>query len=122
MPGARAAGCVAYNAHAWGITIVEFEAQIQNQGDVSSGLPIRIQIDGERLRMWTGPTRLGSWPLGEISVERLTPFRFRMIVEGDPMIVAPDDPTGFAEATRAFVDARTHRFGLADRLRRVRGS
>ena len=55
-------------------------------------------------------------------MERLTPFRFRVVVEGDPMIVVPDDPTGFAAATKAFIDVRTTRFGLADRIRSQRES
>ena len=97
--------------------IGEFEARIQNQGDLDGGLPIHIQIENERLRIWTGPNRLGSWPLEEIQVERLTPFRFRVVVEGDSLIVSPDDPTGFAEATDAFVDVRAPRFGLAERIR-----
>ena len=67
--------------------------------------------------MWAGPNRLGSWPLEEVTAERQTPFRFRVTVEGDPMIIVPDDPTGFAEATDAFIDTRTSRFGLADRIR-----
>ena len=33
------------------------------------------------------------------------------------MLVTPDDPTGFADATGAFVDVRTPRFGLANRIR-----
>ena len=55
-------------------------------------------------------------------MERLTPFRFRVMVEGDPMIITPDDPTGFATATDAFVDARSSRFGLAERIRSHRES
>jgi len=78
---------------------------------------VHIQIENQRLRIWAGPNRLGSWPLDEVSFERLTPFRFRVVVEGDPMLVTPDDPTGFADATGAFVDMRTPRFGLANRIR-----
>jgi hypothetical protein len=103
-----------------GDTIGEFEARIQNQGDSYSGLPCHIQIENERLRIWAGANRLGSWPLAEVQVERLTPFRFRVVVEGDPIIVTPDDPTGFADATNAFVDVRAPRFGLADRIRSLR--
>lgn len=80
-------------------------------------MPIHIQIKDERIRIWAGSSRLGSWPLDEIQVERLTPFRFRVVVEGDPMIVLPDDPTGFAEATSAFIELRVARFGLAERIR-----
>jgi len=103
-----------------GDTIGEFEARIQNQGDSYSGLPCHIQIENGRLRIWAGANRLGSWPLAEVQVERLTPFRFRVVVEGDPIIVTPDDPTGFADATDAFVDVRAPRFGLADRIRSFR--
>lgn len=115
-----AAGTVGWDR--LGDTIGEFEARIQNQGDSDQGLPIHIQIKSERFRIWAGPNRLGSWPLDEVAVERLTPFRFRVVVEGDPMIVVPDDPTGFAAATNAFVDVRTPRFGLADRIRSQRES
>jgi len=100
-----------------GDTIGEFEARIQNQGDTTLGLRVHIQIENQRLRMWAGANRLGSWPLEEVGIERLTPFRFRVVIEGDPMIVAPEDPTGFAAATNAFIDVRAPRFGLADRIR-----
>lgn len=99
--------------------IGEFEARIQHQGDTTEGLAIHIQIADQRLRVWAGSNRLGSWPLEEVEVERMTPFRFRIVVEGDEMLITPNDPTGFAEATNAFVDVRTSRFGLADRLRAV---
>ena len=105
-----------------GDTIGEFEARIQNQGDTTQGLPIHIQIENQRLRIWAGADRLGSWPLEEVAVERLTPFRFRVMVEGDPMIVVPEDPTGFASATNAFIDARAPRFGLASRIQSHRES
>ncbi len=100
-----------------GDTIAEFEARIQNLGDTTPGLRAHIQIENQHLRLWAGANRLGAWPLVEVSVERLTPFRFRVEAEGDAIIVAPDDPTGFADATNAFVDMRTSRFGLADRIR-----
>ena len=100
-----------------GDIIADFEARIQHQGDTAQGLAIHIQIADQRLRVWAGSNRLGSWPLEEVEVERVTPFRFRIVVEGDEMIITPNDPTGFAEATNAFVDARAPRFGLADRLR-----
>lgn len=70
------------------------------------------------MRIWVGPNRMGSWPLGDVSVERMTPFRFRVVVEGAPMIVAPEDPTEFATATNAYIDARTSHFGLFSRASR----
>ena len=84
------------------------------------------------MRIWVGPDRLGSWPIEDVSVERMTPFRFRIMVkEGDETIITPDDPTEFATATNAYVDARTSHFGLfsrssrsglADRIRNSRES
>ncbi len=103
-----------------GDIIGEFEARIQNQGDSARGLPIHIQIERGRIRIWAGANRLGSWPLEEVQIERLSPFRFRVVVEGDPMVVTPEDPTGFAEATNALIDLRPPRFGLADRIRSSR--
>ncbi len=99
--------------------MAEFDARIQHPDDPAEGLRVLIQIDDDRMRVRAGKERLGSWLLGEIDVERVTPFRFRVTVEGEPMIVSPEDPAGFAEATGAFVDLRTARFGLADRLRRA---
>jgi hypothetical protein len=70
------------------------------------------------MRIWAGPDQLGSWPLEDVSVERMTPSRFRILVEGDETIITPDDPTRFATATNAHVDARTSHFGLFSRTSR----
>lgn len=96
-----------------------FDVRIQHPGDPAEGLRVQIQIDDGRIRVRAGNERLGSWSLEEIEIERITPFRFRLTVEGEPMIVWPEDPAGFAEETRAFVDLRSARFGLAERLRRA---
>ncbi len=97
----------------------DFEARIQHPGDTAEGLRVVIQIDDGRFRVRSATERLGTWPLADVPVERLTPFRFRLVVDGEPLIVYPEDPTGFAEATQALVDLRTTRFGLAERLRRT---
>jgi len=81
---------------------------------------VHIQVRDQRFRVWAGSNRLGSWPLEQLLVERVTPFRFRVLIDGDAVIVTPDDPAAFAEATNAFVDARAHRFGLAERIRNHR--
>ena len=71
------------------------------------------------MQIWAGENQLGAWPLEDVSVERMTPFRFRMMLkDGDETIVTPDDPTEFATATNAHVDARSSHFGLFSRASR----
>ena len=70
------------------------------------------------LRVTSGTARLGSWKLDQITLERLSLYRFELTTrKRDRIIVYPDDPTGFAEATGATIDlTAVSRFGLGQRL------
>ena len=101
----------------FGTETTQFPGQLQGEGDATY-MPVVIQVDEGRLRMWSGRKRLGSWALHEITAERLTPFRFGMRIEDASFTFIPDDPGGFSVAVSAIVDLRAHRrFGLAERIR-----
>jgi len=94
-----------------------FAGQLQGESD-HFPMPVVVQVDDGRLRMWSGRKRLGSWPLPEVTAERVSPFRFRLVIENQRFSFNPEDPTGFSEAVGVVVDLRTGtRFGLAARLR-----
>ena len=92
---------------------MQYAGRLQTtDGDV---VQVDFGLNGGRVSLRSGRSHLGSWRDEEVEVERLTLFRFRVRVEGEEFILVPDDPTGFAQATKASVDLR-HRFGISDRL------
>lgn len=79
-----------------------------------------VQLDGERLRMWSDRHRMGSWDRAEVEVRRVSIFRFEMATPDHTYSFSPDDPAGFSDAVGAEIDLTTagkSRFGLADRIR-----
>ena len=76
-----------------------------------------FKVDEGKLSIRSGRRPIGSWPLDEITFDRLSLFRFRMVVEDEAFLVVPDDATSFAEAVGADVDLRQNRFGLGARVR-----
>ena len=101
----------------FGTETTQFPGQLQGEGETTY-MPVVIQVDEGRLRMWSGRKRFGSWALLEITAERLTPFRFGLRIEDVTFTFIPDDPGGFSTAVSAIIDLRTHkRFGLAERIR-----
>ena len=78
---------------------------------------VDFKVDDEKLSIRSGRRPIGQWPIDQIAFDRLSLFRFRMVVEDEVFLVVPDDATSFAEAVGAGVDLRQNRFGLGARLR-----
>lgn len=80
-----------------------------------------VLIDGQWLRVMHGHRRLGAWALPDVTIERMTVFRFHMTFENVKHTFAPDDPAGFAQSVDIVVDLRPKtRFGLGDRVRKAK--
>ncbi|MFQ5966813.1 MAG: hypothetical protein ACE5MI_04265 [Acidimicrobiia bacterium] len=77
---------------------------------------VDFKVDEGKLSIRSGRRPIGSWPLREISFERTSLFRFRMVVEDEAFHVIPDDATAFAQAVGAIVDLRQGRYGLSARI------
>ncbi len=86
---------------------------LTNNGDTAV---VQFRVDDESLAIRSGPRPIGSWHLADVSVERVSLFRFRLVIEGETFIAIPDDPTEFAVAVGAVVDLREGRYGLRARI------
>ena len=82
---------------------------------------VHIRVDERTMSMRTGRRPMGSWPLDEVRVERISLFRFRLTIGDEELILSPKDPTGFASAAGAVVDLREGRHGLRNRINEVAG-
>ena len=64
---------------------------------------------------------VGSWHVDEAGFEHLTAWEFTFVVGDETWRFAPNNPSAFAEAIDLVIDLRSKsRFGLAERLRKVR--
>lgn len=97
-----------------------FSGTLQSTSNHESPLTMTLQIDGDRIRMWSDRRRIGSWSTADVVVERHSIFRFLLSIDEEVYQFTPDDPSGFAEAVDLVVDLTKvdrPRFGLAARIR-----
>lgn len=82
---------------------------------------VTVETIDDQLRIVTGKTEIGSWPLASVSVERTSIYRFVLEIEDDTLEFIPDEPTEFSNEIGAVIDlaARQERFGLKARLQEV---
>ena len=77
-----------------------------------------IAVDGEWVRVWNEHKRVGAWPVKSVNCERVTVFRFQLILDEVLHTFQPEDPAGFADGIGAVIDLRpTSRFGLGARVK-----
>ena len=89
--------------------------------DGSDSYLATILVDGQWLRMMTGNRRVGAWALADVTIERVTVFRFHVTMDGVKYTFAPDDPAGFAKSMPIVIDLRpASRFGLGERVRKAK--
>ena len=73
-----------------------FSASLRTVGDVTS-LPATIEISEGRLTIAAGSTEIGTWSLNEVSLEEI-PTGYRMVAEGDQILIEFKDVTAFSAA------------------------
>jgi hypothetical protein len=96
-----------------------FAGQLQRNNEEPTWA--QVQLDDGRLRIVTERRRVGSWAADEVITERVSIFRFNLIVDDTSYAFMPEDPAGFAEAVGVVIDLRENkgRFGLLDRIRQA---
>jgi len=94
------------------------------QGSMLEPTSVTVETIDNQLRIVTGQTEIGSWPLASVSVERTSIYRFALEIEDDTLEFIPDEPTGFSNEIGAVIDltARQERFGLKARLQEANSS
>jgi hypothetical protein len=99
-----------------------FQGSLQSVAKDEPPIFVSLQLDNERIRMWSDRHRIGSWDVDEVRIERESIFRFLVTIDGESYAFTPVDPAGFATTMNIEVDLTANersRFGLADRLRQV---
>jgi hypothetical protein len=94
------------------------------QGSTLEPTSVTVETIDNQLRIVTGQTEIGSWPLASVSVERTSIYRFALEIEDDTLEFIPDEPTGFSDEIGAVIDLtpRQERFGLKARLQEAKNS
>ena len=83
-----------------------------------------VQIeDGGWVRIFSRHRRYGAWKREDLQAERVSVFRFHLMLDDKRYTFTPDDPGGFSDAIGAMVDARSQsRFGLKQRIEAVKAA
>ena len=89
------------------------------QGSRLEPTHVTVELDEGRFRITTGRRHMGSWPMGQVHIERTSIYRFSLGIEGDNLEFFPDDPSEFSDAVGAVIDltdSKRSRFGLKARI------
>lgn len=97
-----------------------YKGSLQSQTSREVPLLVTLQVDGERIRMWSDRHRIGSWDARDVHIQRETIFRFLITIDDEAYHFTPEDPSGFADGVTLEIDLSSTekpRFGLAERIR-----
>lgn len=97
-----------------------FQGTLQSTTSREAPLVVSLQVDGDRIRMWSDRHRIGSWDKDEVKIKRETIFRFRLEIDEESYVFTPDDPSGLTDSVDIEIDltaSEKPRFGLAARIR-----
>ncbi len=96
-----------------------YMGRLQSQGLEPTS--VTVETVDDQIRIATGRTQMGSWPLSEVSVQRVSIYRFSLEIEGDALEFFPEEPSEFSNAVGAVIDLTQprRRFGLKERIREV---
>ena len=81
-----------------------FPGKIGFPGETSSDVRAVITLADSRLEITTGETSIGHWPIADITLE-LGARGYVVILDGEELILAPDDRFGFRHAVEETQDA-----------------
>jgi hypothetical protein len=71
--------------------------------DLDSGITAVIQVVNDQLRLRTGRTDLGSWPIADIDIRRVSAQEFQFVIGDEVINFLPSSPDFFASLQ--FVEA-----------------
>ena len=72
--------------------------------DLDSGIPAVIQVVNDQLRLRTGRTDLGSWPIADVDIRRVSAQEFQFLIGDEVIDFLPSSPDFFASLQ--FVEAK----------------
>ncbi len=93
------------------------------QGDTLEISNVTVWIEDGRFRIMAGRRPIGSWPMGKITAERTSIYKFDLQINEEDFEFYPEDPSGFSDAVGAVIDLTKggSRFGLKARIAKVAG-
>lgn len=98
--------------------MIRISGIVRLPNDLDSGIDAIFQIVNDRLRLTSGKTELGSWPLVDVAVSRLSTETFRLDISGEVIHFLPSNPDLFASLQ--FVDGAVRSTKQKTRSRRSR--
>jgi hypothetical protein len=75
---------------------VETTGTVQMRGDTGRGVPVRVAVDGGRLKIVSGVEEVGDWDLEDIGVHAV-PDGFAIRAEGEEFVLRSADGVALAE-------------------------
>ena len=63
--------------------------------DVASDLRVQVKVENETISLRTDVLEVGSWPIRDFSVKRITADRFVISIDGETLSFYPDEPDVF---------------------------
>ncbi len=99
-----------------------FQGSLQSTTSREAPLTVSLQVDGERIRMWSDRHRIGSWDKDQVKIRRESVFRFSLEIDGEKYVFTPEDPGALSNSVDIEVDLTAlekPRFGLAARIRQA---
>jgi hypothetical protein len=69
-----------------------FKGTLQSTTSRDAPLLVSLQVDGDRIRMWSDRHRIGSWDKHEVKIRRDTIFRFSIEIDEEIYLFTPEDP------------------------------
>lgn len=75
---------------------VDTNGRVFMRGESGSGVPVRIQAEGGRLKISSGEAVLGDWSVGAIGLHAV-PDGFAVRAEGEEFLLKADDQVALAE-------------------------
>ncbi|MFZ0493657.1 MAG: hypothetical protein WAM81_10735 [Acidimicrobiia bacterium] len=71
--------------------------------DLDSGITAVVQVLNDQIRLRTGRTDLGNWPIGDIEIRRISAREFQFVIGDEVINFLPSSPDFFASLQ--FVEA-----------------
>jgi len=63
--------------------------------DLASDLRVQVKVENETISLRTDVLEVGSWPIRDFSVKKITADRFVISIDGETLSFYPDEPNEF---------------------------
>lgn len=75
---------------------MRYRGTLYVENDAGPGLPVELVIDGQVLTLSADQELIGSYPMRQVAVERLSGDRFRLTLAGEAVVFTTEDALSFS--------------------------